>query len=567
MPRSFRLLMFLGGSAVLYMAFLSGGQWSDSYLIRYGTFLPSRGDLGLKLHLLVFILPASALLALAIAEWMPRRLTTIFDALGCAPAGRHQAILFAVLAIGLVMAVRISVLRNSVLTDDENVYHFQAHLLASGRFYADSLPQSLRAFFDNQFIINNGRWFGMYFIGHPAVLAAGLHVGLFEWVGAIEAAVTLLLTLGIARSLLGNRVALITVALLVLSPFFVFLSATHLSQTTSTLFLTTFVYAFSRLYTTPRAIHYWAIAAVALSGGFITRPQTTALLSAPFVVHLVAQLVRRRLASGWGPPLIAAMILTIGAAVFLWVNYVLTGNILHTSYHAYWESTRAFHARIGFLYPIREISQNLLQLNFWLLGWPLSLAFVPFFRRNQATWTLAAGPISVFVGLGLLGLPTVTAVGPVYYAETVPFLLILTASGIERVVLFVQQQAQMDSLGRALIAVPIAGTIASLLAFVPFQVASLRLMADVTQAPYDLVESRGLDNALVFVRNLPGLSVTPGSWAYYHRNNSPDLSDRVLFVRDLGPEKNKDLIRYLPDRTPYLMRMAERELILLPLER
>jgi hypothetical protein len=92
-------------------------------------------------------------------------------------------------------------------------------------------------------------------------------------------------------------------------------------------------------------------------------------------------------------------------------------------------------------------------------------------------------------------------------------------------------------------------------------------MADVTQAPYDLVESRGLQNALVFVHSLPSMSVAPGSWAYYHRNNSPDLSDRVLFVRDLGPEKDRELMRYLPDRTPYLMQMRQGQLVLQPLER
>ena len=48
--------------------------------------------------------------------------------------------------------------------------------------------------------------------------------------------------------------------------------------------------------------------------------------------------------------------------------------------------------------------------------------------------------------------------------------------------------------------------------------------------------------------------------------NSPDLSDRVLFVRYLGPEKNKALMRYLPDRTPYAMGMRGTELLLRPIE-
>jgi hypothetical protein len=45
----------------------------------------------------------------------------------------------------------------------------------------------------------------------------------------------------------------------------------------------------------------------------------------------------------------------------------------------------------------------------------------------------------------------------------------------------------------------------------------------------------------------------------------PDLSDRVLFVKDLGPERNRELMRYLPSRVPYLMGMRGGDLVLLPL--
>jgi hypothetical protein len=107
-----------------------------------------------------------------------------------------------------------------------------------------------------------------------------------------------------------------------------------------------------------------------------------------------------------------------------------------------------------------------------------------------------------------------------------------------------------------------------MIAFVPVQLASLQLMADIARAPYDLVEQRRLDNAVVFVHSLPPLSgVRPGAWVYYHRNNSPDLSDRVLFVRDLGPEANGRLLSYLPDRQPFLMGMKDGQLVLAPITR
>jgi hypothetical protein len=71
---------------------------------------------------------------------------------------------------------------------------------------------------------------------------------------------------------------------------------------------------------------------------------------------------------------------------------------------------------------------------------------------------------------------------------------------------------------------------------------------------------------VVFVHSLPALSgVKPGAWVYYHRNNSPDLSNKVLFVRDLGPEANRRLLSYFPGRQGFWMGMHNRQLVLAPL--
>jgi hypothetical protein len=562
-----RTLACLLGAGFLYASFIVGATWSDAYMSGYGNFLLSRGELALKLHLLLFILPATLIVSAAGAEVLPGRLVRKFDALEGHPPGRVLTLAVALIVLGLVMLVRVYVLRESVITDDENVYHFQAQLLASGRLYAESLPESIRPFFDNQFIVNNGHWFGLYFLGHSAVLAAFLKVGLIQWVGAVEAALTLLLAVGIARRVFGDRAAILTRALLALSPFFIFISATHLSQPTSMLFLALFIYAGLRIEESARATGWWVLAAAAVICAVFTRPQTGVFLSLPFIVRIAWLMIRGNLRPGWGPPVVALVILGSGAAGFLSVNHALTGSVFRTGYHAYLDQGHKWMFPFGAVYTVREISQNLAQLNFWLLGWPISFAFVPFFHRNGRAWALASIPVIALVWYGFVAVPTVAAVGPVYYAETIVPLIILTASGLERVIVLARERLGETRLTRALIAAPVAGVLASLLAFVPFEAASLRLMADVTQAPYDLVESRGLDNALVFVRSLPALSVSPGSWTYYHRNNSPDLSDRVLFVRDLGTERNKDLMRYLPGRTPYLMAMANRELVLLPLER
>jgi hypothetical protein len=92
-------------------------------------------------------------------------------------------------------------------------------------------------------------------------------------------------------------------------------------------------------------------------------------------------------------------------------------------------------------------------------------------------------------------------------------------------------------------------------------------MAAVARMPYDLVAAARLDHAVVFVRTIGALEFPPWSWAYYPRNPSPGLTDRVLYVRDLGEPRNRDLIRLMPERVPYWMGIDNGRLALVPMAR
>jgi Dolichyl-phosphate-mannose-protein mannosyltransferase len=562
-----RALGCFAGAALCFSAFRVGAAWSDGYLMRYGSFAPSRGELAFKLHLLLFILPALLLMAVALADLLPESLGRGFDRAGQGRTRRVYPLALALLVLVLVLGIRVWVLRATPITDDENVYHFQARLLASGQLYRESLPEPVRPFFDNQFIVNNGRWYGLYFIGHSLLLAAASRLGATELVGPVQAAVALLLAIGIARRIFGERTAWLSGALLAFSPFFLFVSATHLSQPTSNLCLMCVIYAALRVEASPRAVGWWALGATALAFGVLTRPQSAVLLSLPFLARLGWLFARGRLRSGWVAPTVALAILTLGAAIVLGANSILTGSAFKSGYHAYLEQGHQWLFPFGPVYTVREISTNLGQMNFWLLGWPVSLAFVPFFKRDGSAWALAAVPAVAFLWYGVMAVPSVAAVGPVYYTETIAPLIILSASGFEQLVLFVRNRIGDAWLTRALIAVPVAGFVACFLAFGPVEVASLRRMADTARAPYDLVEAQGLDRALVFVHSLPALHTVPGAWVYYHRNPKPDLSDPVLFVRWLGPKNNEQLMRHFPDRAPYAMGMRDGKLTLVPIQR
>jgi hypothetical protein len=91
---------------------------------------------------------------------------------------------------GLIVGARYGLLRDTAITDDENVYEFMARMWASGQLSAPSPPAPVRAFFDNQFIVNDGRWYGIHAPGHPGALTLGQWLGHVRWVTTIEAMLT-----------------------------------------------------------------------------------------------------------------------------------------------------------------------------------------------------------------------------------------------------------------------------------------------------------------------------------------------------------------------------------------
>ena len=118
-----------------------------------------------------------------------------------------------------------------------------------------------------------------------------------------------------------------------------------------------------------------------------------------------------------------------------------------------------------------------------------------------------------------------------------------------------------------MVALPIGATLCALLLYLPIYLGSLSATAGVARAPYDLVESARLDRAVVFVRSRGALEIAPGSWAYYPEMPSPGLDDPVLYVPDLGEERNRELIRFLPDRSPHWMGIQNGQLVLVPVTR
>ena len=343
-----------------------------------------------------------------------------------------------------------------------------------------------------------------------------------------------------------------------------------LAHSTAGLLLMAFVYATVRVLERPERIVWWLAAGAALGWAGLTRPVSAAAFALPWLVLLAMSLRRSPGGRPWAAATLFCLIGVGSAALLGAYHMALSGDPLTTGYHTFGRITGMSFTRGALVAPapypsLFELGSTLARLNFWLLGWPVSLAFLPFFRRTREGVALLLAPVGVVLLFAVTTVPSINVVGPVHYAELIAPLVLLSASGIEELAQWVRTRLDVSA-GRVL-ALPIAATLCALVLYLPIYVGSLSAMATVARTPYDLVETARLDHAVVFVRSLGALDFPPWSWAYYPRNPSPGLPDRVLYVRDLGEERNRELIRFLPDRAPYWMGVRDDQLVLIPLAR
>ena len=549
--------------AIIHVSALANGY----YQIYYGRFGWGLPEVAFLLHYVLFGTFAMACLARALSLGVGDSLARGFDRLGTLARSERAALVCASASVtfGAITLVRYGLLRNTPITDDENAYEFMARVFASGKLYLASLPAEIRPFFDNQFIVNDGKWYGMYFPGHPLILALGARVGAEHWVPSVVTAMSVLMGYLVGRRIFGPRTAAISALLFPVCIYLVLPSATLLSHSTAALTLLVFVYAAIRIEECPDRIRWWAVAGIALAWAGLTRPLAPAVFAMPWMVGLIFRL------KGSGPRVwlggaLFVSIGLVGVGLLLGYNYALTGAPLETPYERFGALTG--HAYLAGKLPapwplptIYEIGHSLLRLNFWEFGWPLSLLFVPFFRRTSLSIRLLLSACAVPGVYALIGMTNVYALGPTHYSEVAILVCILSASGIEELVARARAWPSGERWARLVMGLPVAGATCMLLVFLPIHAASLRQMSELTRAPYDLVDENGLDRAIVLVESLPVLRVPPGAWAYFHRNPKPDLSDRVLFVKYLGPTSEQRLSRFFPDRRLYVMGMQDGRLV------
>ncbi|MBI4581539.1 MAG: glycosyltransferase family 39 protein [Planctomycetes bacterium] len=479
---------------------------------------------------------------------------------------------------------------------DETSMLFQAQILASGRLYAKSPP--IPEAFDFEFIITDPpKWYGKYFIGQSLFLVPGVWLGLPWLMHPLLIGGCVWLTFIMGRTFLNEKIARAATVIMTFSPMRLYLGGTMMGHASSLVMLAIFALAVFRVVREPRRWGWGLAGGFFVGMAFNARPLTAVGMALAILIVVIVCFPWRRF--DWRTAAAFAVGFGFWIGVFLAYNKALTGDPLLTPFNKwsrhdrvgfgsdvgleYWLDTDKGHSlRRGLL---RDSYYNLDALGPSLTGWgqvTLPLLVLPLFVRRWR-WK---GLILLAAWLGLVGIHVLHVSSgvlmgqPRYWSEAMPMLLLLVAISAAIV------RAALPRVCRYLGLLPAVRTgrsaawlVGGALTLATFYVGHWPLI-DVCRGwtfghkvtVRDLAESRGLTDAIVFVKTghyrtqLHGgvIDLYPTTFIL----NKPDLSTPIIFARDLGPATNAQLLKHFPNRQAYWLdpRQGE-EMDFIPLSR
>jgi 4-amino-4-deoxy-L-arabinose transferase-like glycosyltransferase len=395
----------------------------------------------------LFVFGALAWLAVRLFPGAIQRLTEGLGRLAAGPSERgFQALVLAAL-LGLLVLASIGAFSRHPLLIDSIIQLFQAKIFATGQAVAPTPP--FEAFFTTQHMIaSESGWYGQYPPGHPAILVLGV------WLRA-PWLIPILLTLGTAW--LVGRIATyafdagtgrLTMVLLVLSPFFWFMGASHMNHVSTLFFIALFVWLFQRWegvrkesapgVAPDRRVLWLAVAGLALGAAFLSRPLTAIAVGAAFVFPALRAAGRR-----WPAAAITGVVgFAVVASLYFLFNAATTGDPFRPGYLELWGSSH----ELGFHQtpwgeshtPLTGLRNELVDIGLlhgFLFEWPipalLPLGVVLVAGWADRTWdrrfllAFFAIPIAYFFYWHRDAF-----LGPRYLYEGLPFVMPLTARAI-----------------------------------------------------------------------------------------------------------------------------------------
>ena len=445
-----------------------------------------------------------------------------------------------------------------MISDDEHAYLFMAQIFASGRVSFPAPPVPPRLPRQPVHRDTTGRCTGSTSRDIPSRSRSGNR--LTRRLGSYG--------IGDAHGAAGLRhrapplrpaVALLALPLLLVSPYFLFPSATLLAHSTVAVLLLAFLYAVLRLRETPRAIRWWLLAGAALGWATLTRPFSAPIFAAPWLCSRSSWTRGAAAAAHRGAG--AAALPVIGAGAFcllLAYQYSLSGSPFESGYQTFSRIRNV--SLVGVTGPRRppapvhpriRDTRSPVSTSGSSAG-PLARACRPSYRVPGALGSSPSAPVCSSSTPASRPAASSGRPRPLRRARRAAGLLVrerfpaLTELG-RRPILPSGAPApwpRSPSPPRSAPCTFYRSTVAPC--------GPARIWPCALRAPGDECRRRTAPSSSSIASRAP---CPPYSWAYYRRNNLPDLSDRVLLVNFLGRGSEPRVHAALPDRLPYEMGM------------
>ena len=320
---------------------------------------------------------------------------------------------------------------------DSLTYLIQGRILHNGQLWLPT-PKHQELFQHSLFFVEtDGRFFGKYPIGWPAIVGTFDRFGFGYAANATMAALAAILTGLVAAEFTTKRVALLASLWFGLSPWVWFHGAGFASHVSSTCAVMAFVWLFLRSLRTGSWI--FAIGAgLSLGAAVLIRPFDAAMFALPVIPVVLAMQIRKP--KCWIPlGTLIALGALVGVGVYMWVNMQTTGGALKSPYS---QETR--WGNDWNLTPLAILGRFMFQwteLNGRFPGWGIggiTLAAMGAVSagscwRSTGLRLLTASTVIFFLASTVFGFTNVWW-GPRWLLPAVPLLAILAAELTDRVI-------------------------------------------------------------------------------------------------------------------------------------
>jgi hypothetical protein len=538
-------------------------RWAQRYLTRSPDSVPDYTPFGSVIMLLS--LAGTIFCFLYCAETLPLRaahftqkITTRFFKMK-AP---FFLMLLLVLCLTTTGIIAYTVLHHIPHVVDSIAQLFHAKIFKMGKLYAPLPPH--KEFFDYLFIINDSRWYSQYPPGHSLLLMLGLFLKTPWLIGPVMGTFSLCIFFLLVQHLYRDRqITYLSTMLLLLSPFFLFMSSSYMNHTSTMFFILSFLYCYTRMCSS-HAFTPAFVSGLSLGYAITIRPLTAVAIGIPFICDVIISTYKKRE-------------ITIRKAIFfftglsLMVLLLLLYNDL-TNGSPFLFGYQKKHHTLGFIGNAQEgqphtlkggvinTSNNLIGLNEYLFEWPvpsLIFIFILFLlplKKNRWDYLFLSSSLTLIMSYFFYYYQDF-CFGPRFYYCLTPLLIILTVRGFYGIPHWLEKKGFNQRTTEA--------SLYFFLLLCSFSMLSFNLPPLVrkysndywwvTDKIHHAVKQQGITNAIVFIDCWYPLDTTTPNLIYYGSGfqcNSPDLKDDVIYALDLK-ERNVELMRSFPHRNYY----------------